>query len=296
MRHIVQILYLLLPFSCVAEHSLAGVGNGGLDEYRLVWEDRFDGTALDTAIWNIEINGEGGGNQELQYYRAENVGIGIEPTSKRSCLILTARREEYLGKKATSGRVYTKGCAHFTYGKIEASIKTPHTANGIWPAFWMLGADIDHHPWPKSGEIDIMEMGHLDGIKNGTQNRYFNGACHWGEYDENGNYPNYANSITNPYPLQDDFHLFTLVWDTEEIQMFLDMDKHPNEAPYFTMKISDFTEPNASGYFFHKPHFILFNLAVGGNFTGIWAIDQVTGFVNNEAKMYVDYVRVYQKR
>ncbi len=269
-------------------------GTGETDGYQLVWADYFDGSSLDTENWNIEVNGDGGGNSELQYYRAENVSVGTEPVSGKSCLILTAKKESYNGKSATSGRITTQGKVYFTHGKIEASIKFPRTANGLWPAFWMMGNDITQSSWPSCGEIDIVEMGHADGITNGTQDRYFNGACHWGYYDASYSYPNYAQHATNTYGMQDDFHLFTLYWDENALKMYLDQDKYPTVAPYFEMAIDSKDGDWAAGNYFHKPFFLLFNLAVGGSFPQIWNISDVTALDSGEACMYVDYVKVYQ--
>ena len=148
-------------------------------EYTLVWNEDFTDGALDTKVWNIEVNGDGGGNNELQYYCEKAVTVGAEPTTGKQCLILTATKESYLGKDCTSGRVNSKHKLHYTYGKIEARIKLPQTANGLWPAFWQLGENIDQVGWPKCGETDIIEMGHQSGFNN-RQDRYFNGAMHLG--------------------------------------------------------------------------------------------------------------------
>jgi len=268
--------------------------------YTLVWEDNFEGTQLNPNIWNIEVNGNGGGNNELQYYtsRPDNVSIGIEPVSGKSCLILTAKKETYSGKTCTSGRVNTAGKMEFKYGKIEGRIKLPHTANGLWPAFWMMGGDFfppANVGWPKCGEIDILEMGSATGITNGTQNRYFNGAFHWGE-----NWPQYshAQAYTAANSLQDDFHLYTLTWDATSVKMYLDQDINPNVAPYCQMNINGGTDPWQVGRYFHKPFFVLLNLAVGGSFPNINNINNVTALNssnNYEAKMYIDYIKVYQK-
>ena len=180
---------------------------------------------------------------------------------------------------------------------MEASIKLPSTANGLWPAFWLLGADYDTNGWPRCGEIDIMEMGNSAGISSGTQDRFFNGAAHWGFYRD-GAYPNYANSKTNSYSLQDgEFHLFTLIWDENSLSMYLDMDKYPDNAPYYKMDINDTSDDWSTGLYFHHDFFIIFNLAVGGRFTGILNASGITALPQDgdEAKMYVDYVRVYQK-
>ena len=269
-------------------------GTGETNGYQLVWADYFNSGVFNTADWNKEVNGDGGGNSELQYYRAENVTVGTEPTTQKGCMILTAKKENYSGKTATSGRVTTKGKVSFKHGKIEASIKLPHTANGLWPAFWMLGSDIDINSWPRCGEIDIVEMGNANAISAGTQNKYFNGACHWGFYT-NGNYPNYGKSTTNNYSLQDDFHLFTLYWDENNVKMYLDQDKYPSVAPYYEMGINSYASESSPGNYFHKQFFVLFNLAVGGNFPGIWDINKITALSNGDANMYVNFVKIYQK-
>lgn len=270
-------------------------GTGDINSYHLVWQDLFDGNSLnESENWSIEVNGNGGGNNELQYYRNENITIEKEPISNNNCLVITARKEQYGGKSVTSGRLTTQKKMSFKFGKVEARIKLPKTANGLWPAFWLLGNDISTVGWPKCGEIDIMEMGNVNGIKYNTQDRYFNGACHWGYY-ENGWYPNYAKSTTNDYSLQDEFHLFTMIWDKEYIKMYLDMDKYPNVSPYYEMNISSFADSKSPGYYFQKQFFIILNLAVGGNFPAIWNINNVTALSNNDAKMYIDYVKVYQK-
>lgn len=137
-----------------------------------VWRDDFTGTALNTSYWNIEQNSSGGGNNELQYYGPEGVSVS------NGNLVLTASRTANGGKSFTSGRINSKHKVFFTHGKLEASIKLPKTANGLWPAFWMLGENIDTNPWPQCGEVDILEMGNVTGINNGTQESFFNGACH----------------------------------------------------------------------------------------------------------------------
>ncbi len=272
-------------------------GSGETGGYKLVWADYFNGETLDESVWNIEINGNGNGNAELQYYSRDNVSLGTEPESGRHCLILTARKESFAGRSFTSGRINSKNKKAFRHGKVEAYIKLPETANGLWPAFWMMGNDYDQVGWPRCGEIDIMEMGNADGIRKGTQDRYFNGACHWGFYNENSQYPNYAKASTWNYSLQDGkFHLFTMIWDETDIRMYCDYDIYPDAAPYYEMGISDTNGDWATGNYFHKDCFILFNLAVGGYFTGILDPSKITAFGNeNELSMYVDYVKVYQK-
>ncbi len=274
-------------------------GTGETDGYKLVWQDLFDGESLNLDRWNIEVNGDGGGNAELQYYtaRLDNVRVGDDGEGN-GCLILTAKKEVYNGKQCTSGRITTKNKIAFKHGKIEAAIKLPQTANGLWPAFWMMGNDFDQVGWPRCGETDIMEFGNATGIANGTQDRYFNGACHWGTAWND--HRQHANAITNSYSLQDgEFHIYTCIWDQDKVAMYVDLDKNPNASPYYIMTIPETTtDQTHPGYYFHKENFILFNLAVGGNFPGIWDINSITALNegnNYQQSMYVNYVKIYQK-
>jgi len=288
-------LFVLCLFLCISLFS----SYGQTGDYHLVWQDNFDEGALDQAVWTIEVNGSGGGNQELEYYRAENVTLGIEPVSGDSCLILTARQENYGGHVCTSGRLNSANKMYFKYGKIEARIKLPLTGNGLWPAFWMMGNNYSQAGvgWPKCGELDIMEMGNSGAFSKGTQDKYYSGYFHWWTVSTTGGYTgqaDYGQAKTSSYSLQDDFHLWTLVWDPNSISMYLDLDKYPDNAPYVTMGTSGID-------IFNLPFFVIFNLAIGGNFTGITGngnIGQITAFAkasDGEPKMYIDYVRVYQK-
>lgn len=260
------------------------------DGYTMVWSDEFDGSVLNNKMWNIEVNGNGGGNQELQYYRSDNIAVA------NGSLVITAKKENYGGKEFTSGRINSMGKVAFKHGKIEARIKLPKTANGLWPAFWLMGNDMNTGTtWPYCGEIDVLESGNAEGINAGTQEKYFNGALHWGPYT-NGNHPMYAKGYEAPYSVQDgEYHLWTLVWDENQINMYLDLDKNPGENAYFTMNISDKSADNSPGNYFHKQFFILFNMAVGGSVPNIFNAGGITALNNGDQKMYVDYVRVYQR-
>lgn len=253
--------------------------------WKTVWYDHFDGTTLDTNNWNIEQNTDGGGNWELQYYGPEGV------TVRDGNLVLTATREARQGKAFTSGRVNSRGKAFFAHGKIEARIKLPKTARGLWPAFWMLGENIGTNPWPQCGEIDILEMGHVDGWAAGNDpERYMNGACHWGYYT-GGNYPNYAKAGNAPFSVQDgEYHTFTCEWSSETLAMYVDREINPN--PYYEIGIADYADDKATGNYFHKPFHILFNLAVGGRFPNITDPNGITATL--PAEMLVDWVRIAQ--
>lgn len=300
MKDSVITLSLLLMLSApTAFGQSSQEGTGETDGYVLVWQDLFDGDELNELRWNIEVNGAGGGNNELQYYtdRATNVHVGDDGKGN-GCLILTAHRESYGGKSFTSGRVNSKNLVAFKHGKIEAAIRMPKTANGLWPAFWMMGNDYDAVGWPKCGETDIVEMGHQNAFAAGNQEKYFNGAMHWGQGWPNASY---ARDTTKSYSLQDgEFHIFTAIWDENSMSMYVDLDQMPVQTPYFKMDIPC-TEPDnewSPGNYFHKENFILFNLAVGGNFPGIYNADEITALNDangQEASMYVNYVKIYQK-
>lgn len=299
-------------------------------EWQLVWEDDFNGTEIDTNFWNLDDNARGGGNAELQYYTPRNVTIERHPVSGESCLVLNAKRENYRNRPATSARLNTQDKVTVQYGKIEARIAFPYTADGLWPAFWMLGNnlatnlgdndDIDSQVeqlarqgrvvWPKCGEIDICEMGHKDGIAAGTQDRFFNGAAHWGESFNNGMYPNTAGFFTADCPVQGDFHLFTVIWSEDSLAMYLDQDRYPDTAPYFALSLRG-KEINQPGHYFNHPFYLVLNLSVGGFFPDMPAQEKYPELITADdpsfqrvtalpadgspVKMYVDYVRIYRK-
>ena len=319
MRHTI-ISLLAIVIGCI-------LSSCAKSEWELVWSDEFDGTELNTAYWNIEDNARGGGNAELQYYSPNNVSIERHPVSGENCLVLSARREDYRNRPCTSARLNTQDKMTVCYGKIEARIAFPHTADGLWPAFWMLGNnlatnlgdndDVDRQAaqlakqgrvvWPKCGEIDICEMGHHTGIENGTQDRYFNGAAHWGESFNNGAYPNVGGFYTADYPVQGDFHLFTLIWTEDSIAMYLDS----ITQPYFQLSLRN-KEINEPGHYFNHPFYLVLNLSVGGFFPDMPAEEKYPLLITADdpsfqrvtalpadgtpVKMYVDYIRVYKQR
>ena len=165
---------------------------GAPDGYKLVWSDEFNGTALNEKNWSIEVSGSGGGNQELQYYRRENVSV------ENGNLVLTAKRENFEGKNFTSGRINSNQKAAFKHGIMQAKIKFPKTANGLWPAYWMMGNDINKYGWPRCGEIDIVEMGHFNAITGkyaGMQEKYFSGTTHWGPDATAEHHQQYSNEF-----------------------------------------------------------------------------------------------------
>ncbi|MCF0172842.1 MAG: glycoside hydrolase family 16 protein [Bacteroidales bacterium] len=270
--------------SLVLATILAGcTGNISAQDYELVWGDEFDGNTLGT-LWNVEVVANPS-NNELQHYtdRSENVRI------ENGNLVLTARRENYGKRKFTSGRVNTFGKVTFTHGRIEARVKLPRLANGLWPAFWMMGDDPSPASWPACGEIDIFEAGHKDGLTSGNSERLFAGCLHWGR-DIPGHEMLYLGSRVAEYDITGDYHIFSAVWDESEIAFYLD----DCAEPYYTADIGGQT---SAGAYFHHPFHILFNLAVGGDYPDIHEEAGITALAGSkaEASMYIDYVRVYQK-
>lgn len=278
-------------------------------DYKVVWEENFDNPKIDKSVWNLENNRTGGGNAEFQYYTPKNIRIEKHPEGV-NCLVLSARKQSYKGRPATSGRLNTEGKLTVKYGIIDVRVFIPKTANGLWPAFWLMGDDKNQVGWPKCGEIDMIEMGNDKGIEAGTTERFYNGACHWGESFNNGSYPNSVQTATSEYSMQKGFHLFTLAWTPDSINMYLDRDKFPTRKPYFSMAINGEKIPGNPASYFHKPFHLIANLAVGGYFTGLPTpskeIKRVSANDKNFAKItalpadgspvkfYIDYIRIYQ--
>jgi beta-glucanase (GH16 family) len=244
---------------------------------KLLWTDEFDGPAgslPDSARWGFDVGvGQNGwGNNELEYYtdRMQNAFLDGE-----GHLIIKAIKETFTGggvtRNYTSARLVTRGKFEQTYGRFEARIKVPF-GQGIWPAFWMLGNNINSVGWPACGEIDVMEN-----IGREPSTNY--GSLHG---------PNFSggNSLTAFFTLSDgnrfadDFHTFAIEWEPREIRFYVD------GALYQTRKAGGLT--SGKRWVFDHPFYLLLNVAVGGDWPG--APDATTIFPQT---MMVDYVRVY---
>ncbi len=227
--------------------------------YQLVWSDEFDGSSIDAAIWNFETgNNNGWGNNEQEYYQPNNATI------ENGNLVITAKKETVGFYHYTSSRMTTRGKKEFYYGRIEARIKLP-VGQGFWPAFWMLGSNINTVNWPACGETDIMEHINTDSVIHGT--------IHW---DNSGHQQNTGTTSSSPSA----YHVYGVQWDKSSIKWYVD------SIQYHVASITgNDTEE------FHQPFFILLNFAVGGNWPGQTIDDSLL-----PAKMYIDYVRVYQKK
>ncbi|GAB4329833.1 MAG: hypothetical protein OHK0038_03930 [Flammeovirgaceae bacterium] len=236
--------------------------------YTLVWKDEFKGTTL-SSDWTHETGtGTGGwGNNELQFYRAENTVV------QNDLLIITAKKEDFGGQQYTSSRIITRGKRSFKYGRIDIRAVMPE-GQGIWPALWMLGENISSVGWPKCGEIDIMEM--IGGSP--TNDKTVHGTAHW---DNNGSHASFGKSyVKESGKLSENFHVYSIIWDETKIRWYFD------DILYNTIDITpaDLNELKDNHFFF------IFNVAVGGNWPG--APNESTKFPQ---RMAVDYVRVFQR-
>ena len=233
---------------------------------RLVWSDEFNGSTISSANWNFDLGGGGWGNNELQNYtsRTENARIS------NGMLVIEARRENFGGNAYTSARLKTQGKQSFGINTwVEARINAPE-GQGIWPAFWMLGADIGQAGWPRCGEIDIMEIQ--------GQNPFRNfGTIHWA--DANGQHVSFGGTFNSSSSLTAGFHTFAISRTSTTIRWYVD------RVQYAEANIAGGINSTSE---FQGPFFIILNVAVGGNFVG--SPDGSTVFPQ---QMQVDWVRVW---
>ncbi len=238
-------------------------------EYGITWQDDFTGSAgqsPDSTRWRFDI-GTGWGNAQLEYDTDRPANVSLDGEGH---LAITARQEDYLGQPYTSGRIKTQGLFAQTRGRFEARIQLP-VGQGIWPAFWLLGSDIDQVGWPQCGEIDIMEY-------RGQEPRILHGSLHGPGYSG-------ITALTMEHVLAQGgfnlgFHVFALEWDEDSITWLVD------GYAYFTVTPADL--PPGASWVFDHPFFILLNVAVGGYWVG--PPNASTVFPQT---MLVDWVRVY---
>lgn len=273
MKNIVNIQYRKSSYYLVAIAIMLSV-SCSTDETQtvttfenLTMSDEFDvAGAPNNAIWdfNIGTGSNGWGNNELQYYTDRSENIIVED----GVLKIIARQEQFEGSGFTSARILTKGKFDQQYGRFEARMKLPW-GQGLWPAFWLLGNDIDAVGWPQCGEIDIME-------NRGQEPTLINGTLHGPGYSA-------GESIGKAYDLGNDrfdtgFHVFGIEWGAEYINFYVD------DVLYNQLTPDDVT----GEWVYDHPFFIIINVAVGGNYVG--PPNASTQFPQT---MEVDYVRVY---
>ncbi len=242
----------------------------------VVWSEEFNGPDIDRSTWTYDVGGHGFGNGQLEYDTARRENSHIEDGS----LVIEARRENYMGNAFTSARMLTQGRFAFKYGTLEARIKVPDTADGLWPAFWMLGNNFPGIDWPKCGEVDILEIGGKDGIAKGLQRRKINCAMHFAGPD--GQYAMTDAWRDADVDLNLDYHLYRVSWTPQQMTFYLD-----------GVEFASWDITPAHLREFHQPHFLILNVAVGGwpnSYTGISSPGAVTAKL--PAKMSVDWIRL----
>ncbi|MDG6101729.1 ricin-type beta-trefoil lectin domain protein [Dactylosporangium aurantiacum] len=241
----------------------------------LTWSDEFDGpagSAPNGSKWKYDVGGGGWGNNEQQYYTTSTSNASLNGAGQ---LVITARRENpanyqchYGTCQYTSARLLTADRFTQAYGRFESRMKLPR-GQGIWPAFWMLGADIGSNPWPNSGEIDIME-------NIGREPNQVHGTIHGPGYSG-------AEGIGAGYsigaPFADAFHTFAVEWEPNVLRWYVDGNLYQTRTP---------ADLGGDRWVFDHPFFMLLNLAVGGYWPGY--PDGTTQFPQT---LTVDYVRVY---
>jgi beta-glucanase (GH16 family) len=244
--------------------------------YQLVWSDEFnsaDGSVPDPAKWTYDIGGNGWGNDELEFYSNHPQNAHMQSGN----LVITAQKETTPAANGevrayTSARLKTQNLFAQSYGRFEARIKIPK-GQGIWPAFWMLGDDFGAVGWPRCGEIDIME-------NIGKDPAAVHASIHGPGDSGKSFHLTKSFSLPGSPKLADDFHLYAVEWEPNELRFFID------QTNYATYTRNQW--PAASPWPFDHKFFLILNLAVGGSWPG--NPDNSTIFPQ---QMLVDYVRVY---
>ena len=245
--------------------------------WALTWSDEFNGpngSPPDPTKWTYDTGGNGWGNQELEYYTRHRENAYVE----NGHLVMRAIREEFTGpdgvsRHYTSARLKTEGIFAQEYGRFEARIKIPE-GQGIWPAFWLLGNNIEKTQWPECGEIDIME-------NIGREPTEIHGSMHGPGYSGDLGLTAPAR-LESERPFAEEYHIYAIEWEPQVVRFYVDSDLYATFTP---MNLA----PGLRWVFDH-PFFILLNVAVGGGWPG--APDETTVFPQT---MLVDYVRVYKK-
>lgn len=263
---------ILLSSMIMLSAGLSGCSPEDEFKWELTFEDEFEGTAgelPDISIWQFDI-GTGWGNEQLECdtNRPENVSL-----DGYGHLAITAREEDYPPCDYTSGRITTRGTFAQDRGRFEARIKLP-IGQGIWPAFWLLGSNIDDPgiDWPECGEIDIMEY-------RGQEPTVLHGSLHGPGYSGGDAISRKLDLGGNG--LNEDYHIYSIEWTANQITWKFD------GTAYLTVTPENL--PSGTRWVFDHPFFIILNVAVGGFFVG--SPDETTQFPQT---MLVDWVRVYR--
>lgn len=256
-----------------------------------VWSDEFNGAAQqlpDPTKWAYDVGTQSGGEKpEAETYCAPKAGPrACDPHRPNAFqdgaghLVLRAQRNP--DGTWTSARLTTRGLKDFQFGRIEARMKLP-VGTGLWPAFWMLGANFQTAGWPASGSVSIVENVSTTARSNGLGPSIVRSTLHGPRYSG-------ANGLWHDFKLPngarvDDgsFHTYGVIWSPGMIQFYVD---DPANV-YFVQDASDL--PEGGEWVFDHPFDLVINLALGGD----WASDPDAS-TPNPADLLVDYVRVYK--
>ena len=256
---------------------------GSTVESAVIWSDEFNGTEIDTETWIWDVGSHGFGNGQMEYNTSRAKNSYIDNGS----LVIEAFREDYFGSSFTSARLNTQGRFAFKYGTLEARIQLPDTADGLWPAFWLLGNNFPGIAWPDCGEIDILESGAEAGILDGTQNELINCAIHYSNATNGYEYSAAwieASDYIGTDDLSADYHRYKVEWTPTDLTFYID------DFQYATWDITaaHFAE-------FHQPHFPIVNIAIGGwNYVKMTDPADVTALpvAGSSEKMKIDWIRL----
>ncbi len=264
---------LLFTRQALADYSYENIPAG----YGLAWSDEFNGAVgslPNSANWSYDT-GINQPNNELENYTnsTNNVHVISDPNAvDGKSLVIIAQdpggNNDQMGNY-TSARIDTADKQTFTYGYMEARVRMSY-GQGIWPAFWMLGNDINHGTnWPYCDEIDIMEN---------IGNTGDQGTNHMSLHD--GNDTTFYPALPGGQLYHNAYHTFAALWQPNQIQFFVDGNLMVTDTP---------ASMGNNWAFNNNPNFFLLNCAVGGAWPG--NPDSSTSFPQT---MYVDYVRAYQ--
>jgi len=243
----------------------AGAPYGNMN---IVWDDEFNGPAINTNLWTYDLGNGGWGNSEREYYTSRTNNAYVAG----GLLHITAQAEAYGGSSYTSARIKSQGLFSWKYGRVEWRAQLP-AGTGFWPALWLLGTNITSVNWPGCGEIDVME-------NNGGNPLMAQGSIHSGS-DATAIY-NFADGGTTT-----NFHTYTLDWTTNAILFYVDGHLYESQTTWSS------STTNAYPFPFNQPFFLLMNLAIGGSYLGNPTTNAINAGTAFPGEVLVDYVRIY---